>query len=113
MMRLWHNPRCSKSRTAIKLLEDAKADFEVYLYLARAPRIEEIDALIDKLGTTAAQLLRTGEPEWRVTGLSLESAETAIRRAMAAFPILIQRPILETGDRAVVGRPPERVLDLL
>ena len=113
MLRLWHNPRCSKSRATLKLLESAKADFEVFPYINTPPDGERLDAVLAKLDVPILELLRTNEPEWRITGLSVESPAPAIRRAMITYPILIQRPILEAEDRAVIGRPPERVLELL
>ena len=113
MLRLWHNPRCSKSRAALDLLETAKADFEIFHFVSTPPNSTRLDKILEKLGITAIDLLRTGEPEWRITGLNTDSPEAALRRAMITYPILIERPILEAEDRAVVGRPPERILELL
>ena len=113
MLRLWHNARCSKSRTALKILEDAKAEFEVFNYLSSPPNLDEIGAILKKLRLPACDIVRTDEPEWRITGLSLASSESAIQRALVAYPILIQRPILENETRAVIGRPPERIRELL
>lgn len=113
MLLLWHNPRCSKSRAALALLETAKADFEVFLYIHTPPDSARLDGVLKKLGASAIDLLRTNEPEWRITGLDTDSPEAAIRRALVTYPILIQRPILEAEDRAVIGRPPERILELL
>lgn len=113
MLRLWHNARCSKSRAALKILESAGVEFEVFNYLSTSPDRDEIGKVLQKLGIPAHELVRTCEPEWRITGLSLESPEDPIQRALAAYPILIQRPILEAGDRAIIGRPPERVRELL
>ena len=113
MLQLWHNPRCSKSRAALRLLENAKAEFEVYHYLMTPPNGARLDRLLGKLKQPITEVLRTNEPEWRITGLDLESPDLAIRRAMTSYPILIQRPILEADDAAVIGRPPERILELL
>ena len=113
MLLLWHNPRCSKSRAALTLLENAGADFEVCNYLRTPPNGDRVDAVLEKLGLPVLDLVRTNEPEWRITGLSSDSPAMAIRKALITYPILIQRPILEAEDRAVIGRPPERVLELL
>ncbi|MEM7210406.1 MAG: ArsC/Spx/MgsR family protein, partial [Pseudomonadota bacterium] len=103
----------SKSRAALQILEGAKTEFEVFNYLSRPPSIDQIKGVLRKLGISAIELVRTSEPEWRITGLQASSSESAIQRALAAYPILIQRPILETETRAVIGRPPERVRELL
>lgn len=113
MLLLWHNPRCSKSRAALDLLETAKADFEIFLYTRTPPNSARLDELLEKLGISGFELLRTNEPEWRITGLDADSSEMSLRRALITYPVLIQRPILETDDRAVIGRPPERILELL
>ena len=113
MLWLWHNARCSKCRAVLQLLESARADFEIYHYLTAPPDGDRLDALLEKLGIPIVDVLRTNEPEWRITGLSPESPTSAIRKAMITYPILIQHPILEAPDRAVIGRPPERVRELL
>ena len=113
MLRLWHNPRCSKSRAALKLLEDRGADFETFRYLDTPPDAGMLDALLGKLGIPAAALVRRGEAAWKESGLSPDSAEADIRALILANPILIERSVLETGNKAVIGRPPEAILDLL
>lgn len=113
MLRLWYNPRCSKSREALVLLEKSTAEFEVFDYLRTPPDAQSLDGVLDKLGMQARELVRMGEPEWRITGLQENSPDMAIRQALIAFPVLIQRPILEAEDSAVICRPPERVLELL
>ncbi|MEM1161928.1 MAG: arsenate reductase (glutaredoxin) [Pseudomonadota bacterium] len=112
-MRLWHNPRCSKSRAALALLEEAGVSVEVYHYL-EAPLDEgALDTVLDKLGIAAAELTRTCEPSWRESALAKDSPDPDIRAAILAHPILVERPIFETESRAVIGRPPARVLELL
>ena len=113
MLRLWHNPRCSKSRAALKLLEDRGADAEIYRYLDTPPDKAALDALLKKLGSAAAALVRKGEAPWKESGLTPDSPEGKVRALILANPILIERPILETGKAAVIGRPPESILDLL
>ena len=112
-MRLWHNPRCSKSRAALALLQDRGHTPEVYLYLQTPPDAAALDAVLSKLGIAAADLVRRGQAEWKATGLSPDSPEDRIRAAMLDAPILIERPILEIDARAAIGRPPEAVLEIL
>lgn len=112
--RLYHNPRCSKSRGALELLEARGVSVEVVRYLETPPREDELRALLAALGIPARQLLRTGEQEYQALGLANPSLdENALIAAMAAHPRLIERPILVKDGRAVIGRPPEKVLELL
>ena len=113
MLRLWHNPRCSKSRVALKLLEERGADLDIYRYLDTPPDRAALNALLKKLGIPAAALVRRGEAPWKESGLAPDSPEDQVRAMILANPILIERPILETDRAAVIGRPPESVLDLL
>ena len=113
MLRLWHNPRCSKSRAALALLTERGAEFETLRYLETPPDAAALDAILSKLDLPAAELARRGEAIWKENGLTQDSPEDAIRALILANPILIERPILETTDRAVIGRPPEAILDLL
>lgn len=111
---LYHNPRCSKSRGALELLEARGVQPTVIRYLETTPDAEELARLLARLGISPRQLLRTGEEEYRTLGLadaSLSDAE--LIAAMVAHPRLIERPIFISGDRAVIGRPPEKVLELL
>lgn len=111
---LWHNPRCSKSRTALALLRGRGIEPEIRDYLARPPDAPELRRLLRSLGLHARQLLRTGEEAYSTLGLDDPGLdEDALVDAMTAHPRLIERPLLVVGDRAVVGRPPERVLELL
>lgn len=114
MITLWHNPRCSKSRQALALLEDAGAKVTVRRYLEEAPTAAEIDAVRTAMGNPPViDMMRTGEKVFKEQGLSKDSAEADLLVAMAAHPILIERPVAIRGDRAVIGRPPEKVNDLL
>ncbi len=111
---LYHNPRCSKSRAALQLLEERDLQPIVVLYLDNPPSAEKLREVLNKLGMPARQLLRSGEDEYRELNLA-DSAldEEALIEAMVAHPRLIERPILIAGDRAVIGRPPENILELL
>ena len=111
---LWHNPRCSKSRDALELLRGRGIEPETRDYLQQPPDADELRAVLGRLGIRARQLLRTGEDEYAKLGLDDPTlGEDALVAAMAEHPRLIERPILVAGDRAVIGRPPERVLELL
>jgi arsenate reductase len=111
---LFHNPRCSKSRGALELLEARGLAPTIVRYLETPPSAAELQALLGKLGISARQLLRTGEEEYKALGLDdPQLSDAQLIEAMAAHPKLIERPILVAGDKAVIGRPPEKVLEIL
>ncbi len=110
---IYHNPRCSKSRNPLALLEEHGVTPDIVLYLETSPGEKEIRGLLAKLGIPAAQLVRRGEDAYKESGLGKDSSEAEIIAAMAAHPKLIERPIVVKGDRAVLGRPPENVLALI
>jgi arsenate reductase len=110
---LLHNPRCSKSRAAKALLEERGARFELRLYLEDPLSKAELAELRRRLGHPARDWARRGEPAWAAAGLAKDSDDASILAAIAAHPELLERPILVRADRAVVGRPPETVLELL
>ncbi|WP_119718326.1 arsenate reductase (glutaredoxin) [Cognatilysobacter tabacisoli] len=112
--RLFHNPRCSKSREALALLEARGVQPVVVPYLEQPPSAAELRELLVLLGRPVRDLLRRGEPEFDALGLDDPAlTDDALIDAMAAHPRLIERPIFVFGGRAVIGRPPERVLELL
>lgn len=113
MITLWHNPRCSKSRQTLALIEEAGVPVTVRRYLEDAPTRDEIVAARDTLGLRAIEMLRTGEKVFKELNLTKDSPEDMLLNAMAAHPILIERPIAFAQDRAVIGRPPEAVRVLL
>ncbi|HMJ13300.1 MAG TPA: arsenate reductase (glutaredoxin) [Polyangiaceae bacterium] len=111
---IWHNPRCSKSRAALELLQNAGITPQVRLYLDAPPSTAELADVVHLLGGSPRVCLRTGETAYTELGLADSSKSDAeLIEAMAKHPILIERPIVIAGDRAVLGRPPERVRDLL
>ncbi|WP_044274583.1 arsenate reductase (glutaredoxin) [Pseudomonas fluorescens] len=111
---LYHNPRCSKSRGALELLEARGLTPTVVRYLETPLNAAQIKALLKKLGISARQLLRTGEDEYKTLNLADTSVnEAQLIAAIAAHPKLMERPILETADKAIIGRPPENVLEIL
>ncbi|MBJ2244852.1 arsenate reductase (glutaredoxin) [Pseudomonas haemolytica] len=111
---LYHNPRCSKSRGALELLEARGLTPKVVRYLETPLDAAQIKALLKKLGISARQLLRTGEDEYKTLDLADASlSEAQLIAAIAAHPKLMERPILETTTKAIIGRPPENVLEIL
>lgn len=114
MITLWHNPRCSKSRQALALLEEAGASVTVRRYLEDAPSEAEIRAAHEALGSPPViEMMRPGEKTFPEAGLTKTDEDGTLIAAMARHPILIERPIAFARDRALIGRPPERVLDLI
>ncbi|MEG0862004.1 MAG: arsenate reductase (glutaredoxin) [Pseudomonas sp.] len=111
---LYHNPRCSKSRGALELLEARGLAPTVVRYLETPPDAATLKALLGKLGIDARQLLRSGEDEYKDLNLADPAlSEAQLIDAMVKHPKLIERPILIAGDKAVIGRPPEKVLEIL
>jgi arsenate reductase len=113
-MQYFHNARCSKSRGALELLRERGIEPRVVAYLEQPPSADQLRDLVRKLGISARGLLRTGEPDYAELGLADTSLDDeALIAAMVAHPVLIERPIFVHGEHAVIGRPPERVLELL
>lgn len=111
---LYHNPRCSKSRAALDLLEARGLAPQVVRYLETPLDAAALQALLGKLGIGARQLLRTGEDEYKSLGLADSGlSEQHLIAAMASHPKLIERPVLVNGDKAVIGRPTEKLLEIL
>jgi arsenate reductase len=110
---IYHNPKCSKSRATLDLVERHGADLKIVEYLRTPPTAKELEALLAKLGLTPDELVRKGEDVYKreYAGKTLSRAQWI--EAMVRHPILIERPIVVAGDRAVIGRPPENVLTLL
>jgi arsenate reductase len=113
-IRIYHNPRCSKSRATLALLQEQGLEPEIQLYLESPPDAAELRSILNKLGKTARELMRKGEAEFREQGLMDESlSDEELIRAMVATPKLIERPIVLANGRAAIGRPPESVLEIL
>ncbi|WP_346836962.1 arsenate reductase (glutaredoxin) [Microbulbifer sp. SAOS-129_SWC] len=114
MWTIYHNPRCSKSRQTLQLLQDNGVEPEVVLYLEAPLSAATLAGLLGKLGMGARDLLRTGEDAYKELQLkNTDLSDTQLIEAMVQHPKLIQRPIVVRDDRAVLGRPPENVLELL
>ena len=111
---IWHNPRCSKSRQTLELLRSKGVAPEIREYLMEPPSKAEVEKLIDLVGGDPHDLIRDGEPEFKALGKKkADLGKADIAKAVAAHPILLQRPIVVGGSRAAIGRPPEAVLPLL
>ena len=108
---IYHNPRCTKSRDTLALLERHGVAPKVVEYLKTPPSAAELKAILSALGLTAAEIAR--KKEAAEAGVDLNQPEAALIAALAKHPIVIERPIVVAGSRAVLGRPPENVLTLL
>lgn len=113
MTTIWHNPRCSKSRQTLALLQERGEDVTIRPYLDDAPSADDIRAALTALGLKPIDIARTGEALFKELGLSKTDDDATLIAALASHPKLIERPIVFKGDRAAVGRPPETVLDIL
>ena len=110
---IWHNPRCSKSRQTLAILQEKGLSPDIRLYQENAPTADEIKQAIDMLGIEDPRdLMRKGDAEYKDQGLASKSGDALIE-AMAATPKLIERPVVINGNKAALGRPPESVLDIL
>jgi arsenate reductase len=113
-IQIYHNPRCSKSRQTLALIEEKNIQPEIILYLENTPDAATIEEILSKLGISARELLRKGEQAYKDNGLSdKELSDDQLIKAMTEFPKLIERPIVVKGAKAVLGRPPENVLSLI
>lgn len=110
---IWHNPRCSKSRQTLALLEARGGTITIRNYMEETPSVDELKSVLAMLGFTSAhEWLRKNEPDYRDLGLKAIEDEEALFKAMASHPRLIERPVVIHGDQAMIGRPPEQVLEL-
>jgi arsenate reductase len=111
---IWHNPRCSKSRQTLELIRSKGVEPAIREYLKQPPSKAEIEKLIEMVGGEVKELIRDGEPEFKSVGKKkAELTKADVTKAIAAHPVLLQRPIVVSGKRAAIGRPPEAVLPLL
>lgn len=110
---IYHNTRCSKSRSACEIVAGRGIEAQIVEYLKTPPSREELRALLQKLGMKPAELVRRGEDVFKENYADKTFDDEQWLDALVAHPILIERPIVVRGDRAVIGRPPEKVLELL
>lgn len=112
-MKIYHNPQCSKSRFSLDLLQERGIEIEIVKYLEEVPSKEELKAILKKLNMKAEGLIRKGEKEHKEHFKGKSLSEDEWIETMIKYPKLIERPIIEIGDKAVIGRSPERVLELI
>ena len=112
-MKLYHNPSCSKSREGLALIEQANQEVEIVKYIANPINEEGLRSIVAKLGIAAEDLVRKKEKIFRENFKGKELSEDDYIQMMVEYPKLIERPILVKGDKAVIGRPPEKILEFL
>lgn len=112
-VRMYHNPKCSKSRETLSLLREHGVEPEIVEYLKAPPTAAEVVELIGKLELEPHALLRTKEEPYKRLKLSPKSSQAEVAKAIASEPVLLERPIVVVGKRAAIGRPPENVLEIL
>ena len=112
-IKVWHNPRCSKSREALKVLEELHIDAEVIKYLESSLDVNEIKSILEMLGLSARELMRTTEAVYKELDLKNEENEEKLMEAMVQNPKLIQRPIVFKGSKAIIARPASLIADFL
>ena len=111
---IYHNPRCSKSRATLALLQERGIDPEIVLYLEEPPSPEQLSEVLKKLGMQPRELIRTGDPAYTSAGMDAPGlSDGELLDLMSKHPSVIQRPIVIAGEAARIGRPPEQVLELL
>jgi len=111
---IYHNPRCSKSRATLALLQEQGVELEIIKYLEAAPSLKTLKTILSSLGFGPRDLMRKGEPVYKDLKLDDKTlGQEALVKAMVDHPILIERPIVLNGDKAAIGRPPEAVLEIL
>ncbi len=113
MIKIYHNARCSKSRCGLEILEKSGKDFEVVKYLEDVPTAEGLKDIIKLLGIKPIDLVRKGESIWKVNFKNKDLSDAEIITAMVENPKLIERPIVINGNKAVIGRPPELILEII
>lgn len=113
MIKIYHNNRCSKSRSGLEILENSGKDFEIVKYLDNTPTKAELKALIKLLGIKPIDLIRKNEAIWKSEYKNKDLNDDVIINAMLEHPKLIERPIVINGNKAVIGRPPEKILDII
>lgn len=113
MIKIYHNPRCRKSREGLEVLEQSGQDFEVIKYLDKVPTEDELNEIIGYLGISPIELVRKNEAIWKEHYKGKELSNAEIIAAMAKHPKLIERPIVINGKKAVIGRPAEKINTLL
>ena len=110
---IWHNPRCSKSREAVKIADENGVEQEIVKYLETNPTLHDIQTVLKMLGVSARELMRTKETIYKELDLKNVSDEMVLMQTMVEHPKLIERPIIIKGDKAIIGRPTSIIADFL
>ena len=111
---VYHNPNWSKSRKSVEILKNNKVEFEIIQYIKQTPDAEQIKNICTKLNLKPRQIIRRGEKDFKENNLSqIIDNEDILLQKMVEFPKIIERPIIVVGNKAVIGRPPENILDIL
>ena len=113
MLKIYHNPRCKKSREGLAIVENSRKDFEVIKYLEKTISKEELHTIIKKLNLSPIEIVRKNEKIWKENFKGKELSNNDIVNAMVAYPKLIERPIVIHNNKAIIGRPPEIIKDFL
>ncbi|PWK19766.1 arsenate reductase (glutaredoxin) [Xanthomarina spongicola] len=113
MIKIYHNSRCSKSRCGLEIVEKSGKDFEIKSYLENTPSKEELKQILSLLNIKAEELIRKNEAIWKENFKGKNLTEEQLIDAMITYPKLIERPIVINGKKAVIGRPPEKILDII
>jgi len=113
MIKIYHNPRCSKSRQGLEILENSGKEFEIIKYLENIPTYSELSSIIDKLQIKPIDLVRKNETIWKENYKGKELSDAEIIEAMTIHPKLIERPIVTNNMDAIIGRPPELIKNIL
>ena len=112
-MKIYHNPRCSKSRQGLAILQDVQVEPEIINYIKNPITFTELKDILQKLAIPAIDLVRKNEAIWKENFKNKELSENDVIEAMITYPKLIERPIVINGEAAVIGRPPEKIKELL
>lgn len=113
MIKIYHNPRCSKSRQGLEIIENSGKEFETVKYLESIPSTEELKGVISLLNISPIDLVRKNEKVWKEEYKGKELSDAEIIKAMVDNPKLIERPIVINGNKAVIGRPPENIKEII
>ena len=112
-MKIYHNPRCSKSRETLQIIKDAGAEVEIIEYLNAIPTVDELKMILMKLNLRPKDIIRKGEVVYKEKFKNSDFNDDEWVKIMIEYPKLIERPIVVKGNKAILGRPPENVLDLI
>ena len=113
MITIYHNNRCRKSREGLQILENSGKEFQVINYLDNSPTIKDLKYIINLLHIKPMDLVRKNESIWKEKYKDKELSDADVLKAMATYPKLIERPIVINGTKAVIGRPPEKILEII